>query len=77
MEELRAGSRRLRALSRRLARLDDRRVATARELKDELEQVLIGLDLLQRRPPSESVAAFAARLRRAALSLQKSLKRRR
>lgn len=77
MEELRAASRRIRALSRRLAQLDDHRRAAAQELKDELEQVLIGLDLLERRPPSEAVAAFAAKLRRAALDLRRTLNRRR
>lgn len=75
LQVLRAARKRLVVLSRRLRELHDRRDIAARVLSDEVEQVLIGLDLVERRPPSASVGAFAAKLRHTAESVQESLQR--
>ena len=76
VEELRAGRERLHALWCSHAGAPEKeRSDLAGKLRNETEQILIGLRLLESEPRNAAVAAHAAELRRMAESVQESLQR--
>jgi hypothetical protein len=76
VEELRAGRERLHALWCRHAGAPEKeRRVLAGELRNETEQILLGLRLLESEPRNATVARHAAGLRSMAESVQESLRR--